>query len=93
MIKISTQDVGLSGKSRHACARKAYIREHCRELGTLAFQQVKSSDNTADMFTKPLAKGEHNRHSSTVLGKRLRNDDENDPATETRSGKRVRFAD
>ena len=91
MIKISTQDIGLSGKSRHACARKAYVREHCRELRTLVFRQVKSQNNSADMLTKPLPNMEHKRHATSALGKR-KLDEAFGPAVATSSAMIARVA-
>ena len=48
------------GKVKHIDIRHHYIRELVRS-GSILFEQVPSTDNVADLFTKPLARDNHHR--------------------------------
>ena len=53
------------GKVKHIDIRHHYIRE-LLESGAITIKQVTSSDNLADLFTKPLARNHHHRLLSTL---------------------------
>ena len=53
------------GKVKHIDIRHHYIRE-LLESGAIAIEQVTSSDNLADLFTKPLAHDHHHRLLSSL---------------------------
>ena len=53
------------GKVKHIDIRHHYIRE-LLESGAIAIEQVTSSDNLADLFTKPLARDHHHRLLSSL---------------------------
>lgn len=48
------------GKVKHIDIRHHYIRELI-ESGSVALEQVPSTDNAADLFTKPLSRDHHHR--------------------------------
>jgi hypothetical protein len=48
------------GKVKHINIRHHYLRELVKS-GVILFEQVSSSDNLADLFTKPLARDHHHR--------------------------------
>ena len=48
------------GKVKHIDIRHHYLRELVKS-GTIIFEQVASTDNLADLFTKPLSRDHHHR--------------------------------
>jgi hypothetical protein len=48
------------GKVKHIDIRHHYLRELVKS-GTITFEQIPSTDNLADLFTKPLARDHHHR--------------------------------
>lgn len=53
-----TKNTKDHGKVKHIDIRHHYIRE-LLQSGAIAIEQVSSSDNLADLFTKPLARDHH----------------------------------
>ena len=56
-------------KSKHIHRRELKIRELVAD-GTIKPKYVKSEDNTADIFTKPLGRVAFQKHRATLLGLR-----------------------
>ena len=61
-----TKDPGFSARSKHIEARYFFIRELVQNQ-RLSAQHIKSENNVADIFTKPLNKEDHYRFT-TQLG-------------------------
>jgi hypothetical protein len=59
------EQIKLGG--RHLCARKAMIWQAIDD-GVLVLEKVATTDNTADIFTKPLVGEAFARHRATLLG-------------------------
>jgi intein-encoded DNA endonuclease-like protein len=55
-----TKNTKDHGKVKHINIRHHYIRELLK-AGTIATEHVSSTDNLADLFTKPLARDHHHR--------------------------------
>jgi hypothetical protein len=55
-----TKNTRDHGKVKHIDIRHHYIRELLRS-GSIAVEQVSSSDNLADLFMKPLPRDHHHR--------------------------------
>jgi hypothetical protein len=64
-----TKNTKDHGKVKHINIRHHYIRELLK-AGTIATEHVSSTDNLADLFTKPLARDHHHRLSRhSILNK------------------------
>jgi hypothetical protein len=55
-----TKNTKDHGKIKHIDIRHHYIRELVHS-GAIAIEQVPSTENLADLFTKPLARDHHHR--------------------------------
>jgi hypothetical protein len=53
------------GKVKHIDIRHHYIRE-LLQSGSILLEQVSSSDNSADLFTKPLSRDHHHRFMNAL---------------------------
>lgn len=63
---ILSADPAFHSRSKHIDIRYHYIREKCDD-GSIIMRYIKSADNVADIFTKPLAKAQF-LHLRSFLG-------------------------
>jgi hypothetical protein len=62
------QDVAAHCRTMHIKVKELLLTHHTRN-GTFEPQYVPSSENPADLFTKPLGKEKFKKHRATILGK------------------------
>ena len=60
-----TKNTKDHGKVKHIDIRHHYIRELLRS-GAITMEQVSSTDNLADLFTKPLPRDQHHRFLTSL---------------------------
>ena len=64
--KMSAESLKCHKRARHYQSKLRYLQD-CHQNGSIKFHQTKTDDMIADIFTKALPRGAHEKHMNTML--------------------------
>ena len=64
--KLSAESLKCHKRARHYQSKLRYLQD-CHQNGSIKFHQTKTEEMIADIFTKTLPRGAHEKHMNTML--------------------------